>query len=106
MKIVYRVLNKSWYYLHLYVLKHLGYGCKVRKDVWEREFSSNTWNYLESKDEEGRYHSIIKFYSQFCQKGKILDIGCGKGVLFKYFKQAINLAGDKYFGIDISETAV
>jgi 2-polyprenyl-3-methyl-5-hydroxy-6-metoxy-1,4-benzoquinol methylase len=101
-----RVINKSWYYLHSYIFRHFGYGCNVRKDVWEREYNSNHWNYLEGEAEQGRYLAIINFYRQHSPSGEILDIGCGEGVLYKYLKSAINLPVELYTGIDISETAI
>jgi len=106
MKLISRVINKLWYYLHKHFLKQYGFGCKVRKDVWEREFGGEAWNYLESEDEKGRYSAIIKLYKQLKPNENILDLGCGKGVLFKYLKQEAGIENEQYTGIDISETAI
>ena len=92
--------------MHRLVFRRFGFGNRVPKIIWEKQFSSGAWDYLESKDEVQHYQTIIKFYDQQKNKKSILDIGCGKGVLYKYLKENSSLPGIEYMGIDLSENAI
>lgn len=86
------------------ILSKYGYGNRISKNTWNKQFSLGVWDYLYSKDEEAHYQQIIEFKNRYKPNGKILDVGCGQGVLFAYLKQKSESID--YFGIDISETAV
>ena len=92
--------------MHRLVFRRFGFGNRVPKIIWEKQFSSGAWDYLESKDEAQHYQTIIKFFDQQKNKNSILDIGCGKGVLYKYLKENGSLQGSGYMGIDLSQTAI
>lgn len=49
---------------------------------------------LHGADLDKRYHQI----AEFIDKGTVLDIGCGTGLLAKYLKPSV-----KYIGIDLNE---
>ncbi len=92
--------------LHRLFFRRFGFGNRVPKIIWEKQFSKGDWDYLESKDEELHYKIITKFYDQQKNKNSILDIGCGKGVLYKYLKENDSLPVSDYMGIDLSVKAV
>ena len=100
------LFTKAKNVLHRLVFRRFGFGNRVPKLIWEKQFSKGDWDYLESKDEAQHYETIIKFFDQQKNKSSILDIGCGKGVLYKYLNQNGSLAGSDYMGIDLSETAI
>ncbi len=100
------LFTKTKNLLHKLVFRRFGYGNRVPKIIWEKQFGKGDWDYLESSDEAQHYKTIIKFYSQQKNKNSILDIGCGKGVLYKYLKESGSLSGNDYMGIDLSENAI
>ncbi len=106
MNLIQKAGNKIYRIAHQLLLRHLGYGNRVPKEVWEEQFGGNTWDYLQDKAEEAHYLSIVKFYQHFCPKGKVLDVGCGQGVLYEYLYRTAGITGDTYQGIDISENAI
>lgn len=79
---------------------------RVPKSIWEQQYSDTTWDYLEGDDERGHYELITGFYRKYADGGSVLDIGCGKGVLYKYLSENTSLSGNAFTGIDISENAV
>ncbi len=79
---------------------------RVPKSIWEQQYSDTTWDYLEGEDERGHYEIIAGFYSKYADGESVLDIGCGKGVLFKYLSEQTSLNKSRFTGIDISENAV
>lgn len=101
-------LDHVWYKIKNVVKKFIPgiNNSRVPKSIWERQFADGYWNYLESDDERGHYEVIVDFYNKHSNAGSILDIGCGKGVLYKYFHETANLSASKYHGIDISENAI
>lgn len=106
MSLISHAINKLRHLSYTYVLRHFGYGNRVSKDVWEQQFDSNTWDYLENKDEAAHYHVIVKLYNQYKNTSTVLDVGCGQGVLYKYLKNSSALPDSQYTGIDISKNAV
>ena len=81
----------------------LGYSAEaVSPQEWERSFSSGSWRRLEDRAEIGRY-SIIVGYRDVLKKKRILDVGCGQGLLAERLKK-FNYA--RYHGFDLSATAI
>ena len=99
------LFTKAKNLLHRLVFRHFGFGNRVPKTIWEKQFNTGAWDYLESKNEAQHYQAIIKFFDQLKSKKSVLDIGCGKGVLYKYLKENGSLPGIEYRGIDLSENA-
>ena len=100
------LFTKAKNLLHRLVLRRFGYGNRVPKSIWEKQFGTGAWDYLESQDEAQHYTTIVTFYAQQKNTNAVLDIGCGKGVLYKYLKENNALTGNDYIGIDLSENAV
>ncbi len=106
MQFIIYLFNKAANLLNRLFFCRSGYGNRVPKLIWEKEFSEGTWDYLENKEEAQHYQTIIKFWDQQKNKKIILDIGCGKGVLYKYLKGTGSLSNFEYAGIDLSENAI
>lgn len=71
----------------------------TKKSIWDTEFSSGQWDYLEDTREDFIYHYLEKF----CNNGFILDLGCGSGNT----GNEININKyQHYTGVDISEQAI
>jgi SAM-dependent methyltransferase len=76
------------------------YGPKFAKRyLWNREFSSGRWDFLDSTADE-RIQSKLE---KFARSGNILDLGCGSGTASVDLPPA---AYSTYTGIDISDVAV
>ncbi len=101
-----RVKTRVYNILYSLFLKRFGFGGRVSKEVWERQYAGDTWDYLYSTDEEAHYNSIIsQIKLNKLQTSSILDVGCGHGVFYNYlvntFQTDLN-----YSGIDISDNAI
>ena len=71
----------------------------AKKRIWNAEFSSGRWDFLE-KTGDDKVHRMVEKYAN---NGQILDLGCGPGTT------SIELdpgAYRGYTGVDISEVAV
>ena len=74
-------------------------SARVKKNLWNREFSQGRWDYIDSTPEDCVYYYIEKY----CRGGSILDLGCGSG------NTGNELSCDRYgiyTGIDISDVAI
>jgi 2-polyprenyl-3-methyl-5-hydroxy-6-metoxy-1,4-benzoquinol methylase len=97
--------TKVYSVLHKTILYRLGFGGRVDKAVWEKQYSGSDWEFLYSEDEVEHYKALLKQINANKSIKNVLDIGCGEGVLYDYLKrnQDVNF---NYTGIDISETAI
>jgi SAM-dependent methyltransferase len=68
---------------------------------WDREYRSERWQYMRELPELARY-SVLAGYAQYlCPFGRILDLGCGEGIL------PLRMQGFQYYlGVDISGPAI
>jgi SAM-dependent methyltransferase len=80
------------------ILKRWGNTAK-RKSIWDEEFSSGKWDYLDNTCDD----PIYTFLERYCNGGVILDLGCGSGNTGNEM-DASKYSG--YTGVDISESAV
>lgn len=87
------------------LLYKLGLGSPIPKNIWERQFEDGSWDYLFSPDESAHYQAINKYVNEYAPHGKILDVGCGQGVLYHYLQNETALPIN-YLGIDISSNAI
>lgn len=73
----------------------------IPKAKWDEQWASGFWDYLgEDIGELGRF-SLIAGYCHFLKvDGKVLDIGCGTGML------AERLPTTDYLGVDLSTIAI
>ncbi|KQM63965.1 hypothetical protein ASE74_12425 [Pedobacter sp. Leaf216] len=97
------VKNKLRHLLYTFILYRFGFGNRVSKSVWEKQFKGEDWDYLYSDAEKDHYLTIAGLIKEH-GLGSILDVGCGQGVLYHYLK--LKLGTLNYFGIDISASAV
>ena len=79
-------------------MKHIS----VTKTEWDIQYKNNKWDYLSTLEETSRYCVISGYILQLDCK-KILDLGCGCGLLYNYlYKNQLEL----YTGVDISNVAI
>jgi SAM-dependent methyltransferase len=72
---------------------------RIKKALWDREFSSGKWNFIDETAGDCVYLHLEKY----ARKGDILDLGCGPG------NTANELAATSYrtyVGVDISDQAL
>lgn len=73
------------------------------KQLWERQYESGRWDYLAGDQEYFRYALIGSFLRRQQRPLRILDIGCGEGVLLRHLNSAL-VAG--YTGLDLAQAAL
>jgi 2-polyprenyl-3-methyl-5-hydroxy-6-metoxy-1,4-benzoquinol methylase len=71
----------------------------AKKSLWDEEFGSGQWNYLEQTTEDPIYPILEKYV----RNGAILDMGCGSGNTANELDYA---KFGSYTGTDLSEVAV
>lgn len=73
------------------------------KKAWDMQYAGGLWEYLRDDLEKERFMAVLQSVKLFSVNGKVLEIGCGEGIL-----QSRMQAGSyvKYVGIDISEVAI
>ena len=74
-------------------------GTRIRERIWNREFSGGRWNCLEATPDDPVYQLVEKY----CNRGNILDLGCGSGSTGNELKIT---QYNSYTGIDVSGTAI
>jgi SAM-dependent methyltransferase len=75
----------------------------VPGEVWEAQYRRDQWSFLRGLDQMTRYSVIAGYVQALKRDGKLLDVGCGEGLLLD---QLGDSAYSKFIGIDISQTAV
>ncbi len=70
---------------------------------WDSEYASGRWDYFNEPLESSRYEAILYFTGKYLNKGKILEIGCGEGILQARMPRE---SYSKFLGIDISKVAI
>lgn len=100
-----KVKNKIRRLLHKNLLWKYGFGNRVAKSTWETQFANGDWDVLESEEEAKHYEVIVQFYNNYAKGKKVLDVGCGQGVLFGYLSKG-DAGRFDYQGIDISKNAI
>lgn len=71
---------------------------------WEQQFAGGFWDKLDSAAQLAHYAVIFGYARHFAgERGRILDVGCGHGTLYGWFRDSPIAA---YHGIDISEIAI
>ena len=78
----------------------LSYGpMKVKKAVWNSEFSGGKWNFIDDTSSDCVYTHLQKY----ARGGDILDLGCGPG---NTANEVAEHSYRTYIGVDISESAL
>jgi 2-polyprenyl-3-methyl-5-hydroxy-6-metoxy-1,4-benzoquinol methylase len=68
---------------------------------WNNE--SGDWQGLRNNDQSSRYREIVKLIRRYAANGRVLDVGCGEGVILDYL-EPWTIA--HYTGIEPSATAI
>lgn len=79
-----------------------GRGRPIARPAWDRAYAAGKWDSLGNVSEIGHYVLIVGYAARLATRPRILDVGCGDGVLRGYF--AIEF--EEYVGLDISAVAV
>jgi 2-polyprenyl-3-methyl-5-hydroxy-6-metoxy-1,4-benzoquinol methylase len=80
-----------------------GHGRPIAVGAWDRDYAAGSWSKLAETSELGHYALIVGYVSRLASKPRILDVGCGEGILRSYFDATTFTS---YLGTDISEVAV
>ena len=73
------------------------------KNIWEEKYSTGRWDYMRELHEVPRYAVIAALVHRVAPAGRILDVGCGEGLLVDHLRP---LGYGRYTGTDISEAAI
>jgi 2-polyprenyl-3-methyl-5-hydroxy-6-metoxy-1,4-benzoquinol methylase len=73
------------------------------KSTWNSQYIKGRWKYMDQLNELPRYSAIVGLIAYLKPNGKILDVGCGEGIIFKKIRP---YGYKKYVGIDISDNAI
>jgi 2-polyprenyl-3-methyl-5-hydroxy-6-metoxy-1,4-benzoquinol methylase len=71
----------------------------AKRSLWDEEFGSGQWNYLESTSDDPIYPILEKY----ARSGAILDMGCGSGNTANELDYA---KFGSYTGTDLSDVAI
>ena len=90
-----------WKYLYLDRRRGRGYPESVEQ--WNRDYVSGAWDKLSAMEEVGRFGVIAAYIQRLRPQARILDLGCGPGLLLDYLSPACFRS---YLGVDLSEVAI
>lgn len=82
----------------------LPYGrSPISVDTWNTLYTTGQYDFVTTAEHVSRYGSVAAYCCFFTAGGRVLDVGCGRGLLLKYLPpEAIS----SYVGIDVSEAAI
>ena len=75
----------------------------VSRQTWDEEYNGGQWSYLRRLSEMPRYALITGFLWHRQANRRVLDVGCGEGILLQYLRP---YGYEQYVGIDVSKVAV
>ncbi len=70
---------------------------------FNQQFENGTWNGLRDIGELARYNIITGYIGFFCKHPRVLDLGCGEGILQEKFAAG---SYTHYTGVDFSDVAI
>ncbi len=70
---------------------------------FNQQFESGVWEGLKGVAELGRYSIIAGYVRFYCKRPRVLDLGCGEGILQKKIS-AVDY--QYYLGVDFSDVAI
>ncbi|MGZ5444514.1 MAG: class I SAM-dependent methyltransferase [Thermoanaerobaculia bacterium] len=71
--------------------------------AWDDEYRTGRWNYLADAEQAPRYAVIADWCRRFSPSAKIVDAGCGEGLLLEHLGHA---SFAHYHGIDFAPAAI
>lgn len=74
-----------------------------RKAAWDTQYRRGIWDYLNDNLEVERFEAVIQQAALYAPGGKMLEIGCGEGILQSRMPPG---SYTKYAGIDLSKVAI
>ena len=74
-----------------------------KRPTWDEQYLNGKWDGLASECEEARFDPLRKFVEAHAANSRILEIGCGEGILQSRPDPSIYA---HYLGIDISSVAI
>ncbi len=83
-------------------LRALGRDRQARQAFWEERYRDTYRTLLADRSEFGRYGVVTEYLRRILPEGKVLDIGCGPGILAGLLEGSAL----QYTGIDLSEEAI
>ncbi len=72
-------------------------------EYWNQLYKNGRWDYLQELNELAHYSVLVGYCQFYHAHGKILDVGCGTGLLQQRLSY---LPYSKYTGIDLSDHAI
>ena len=76
---------------------------RYTRDQWEAQYAGGEWERLRRVDELPHYSAIAGYVSHYADCGRILDIGCGEGILQEVLGRS---RYGRYVGIDLAQEAI
>lgn len=73
------------------------------KEEWDRQYTNGRWDYLRTIGEAAHYGIILSYLYAIGHAYRILDIGCGEGLLHAMLDPQ---RYGRYVGIDVSSEAI
>ncbi|WP_315817156.1 class I SAM-dependent methyltransferase [Paraflavitalea speifideaquila] len=70
---------------------------------WDKQYVRGNWECLKSPLEQMRFDAVRNYIKKYSNKGNILEVGCGEGILQAGMSKH---SYRKFLGIDISEIAI
>lgn len=98
-----RMLLVSLLGISLHVLSRLVRSNEQPAEVWNAQFGSGHWKYLDSAAQVAHYAVIASYVRHLFELPRILDVGCGHGRLYQLMKTQPHAA---YHGFDLSSVAI
>ena len=78
-------------------------GTRCTRDQWETQYAGGEWERLRKVDELPHYSAIAGYVSHYADYGRVLDVGCGEGILQEVLGRG---RYKRYLGIDLALDAI
>lgn len=78
-------------------------GLLQSAQTWEAQYAAGRWDFLAELSELARFSILAGYISHLKPGGKVLDTGCGQGVLLRRLPKSCY---SRYVGIDLSGSAI
>lgn len=78
-------------------------GLLQSAQTWEAQYAAGRWDFLAELSELARFSILAGYICHLKPGGKVLDTGCGQGVLLRRLPES---GYSRYIGIDLSGSAI